>query len=85
MDTSAGDARRFAVDPGSYFLAQAIAHAPSLRIDRLLGFVFAHNQPSLKLLARFAFEVWGELPGVTLLDGVERDVIILGRRVTRST
>jgi hypothetical protein len=25
------------------------------------------------------------LPGVTLLDGVERDVIILGRRVARST
>ena len=70
---------------GSYFLAQAIAHAPSLRIDRLLGFVFAHNQPSLALLGKFGFERWGELPGVTLLDGVERDVIILGRRVTKST
>ncbi len=70
---------------GSYFLAQAIAHAPSLRIDRLLGFVFAHNQPSLELLGKFGFERWGELPGVTLLEGVERDVIILGRRVARST
>lgn len=70
---------------GSYFLAQAIAHAPSLRVDRLLGFVFAHNQPSLALLGKFGFERWGELPGVTLLDGVERDVIIVGRRVTKST
>ena len=70
---------------GSYFLAQAIAHAHSLRIDRLLGFVFAHNQPSLELLGKFGFERWGELPGVTLLEGVERDVIILGRRVARST
>ena len=66
---------------GSYFLAQAIAHAPAIAVDRLLGFVYAHNQPSLKLFEKFGFERWGELPGVTLLDGVERDVIILGRRV----
>ena len=69
---------------GSYFLAQAITHAPSIGIDRLLGFVFGHNQPSLKLFGKFGFERWGELPGVTLLDGVERDVIILGRRVPNS-
>jgi len=69
---------------GSYFLAQAIDHAPSIGVDRLLGFVFGHNQPSLKLFAKFGFERWGELPGVTLLDGVERDVIILGRRVANS-
>jgi len=67
---------------GSYFLAQAIAHAPSIGIDRLIGFVFGHNQPSLELFAKFGFDRWGELSGVTLLDGVERDVVILGRRVT---
>lgn len=69
---------------GSYFLARAIAHAPSIGIDRLLGFVFGHNQPSLELFGKFGFSRWGELPGVTLLDGVERDVIILGRRVANS-
>ena len=66
---------------GSYFLKQAIAYAPSMGVDRLIGFVFGHNRPSLQLFAKFGFEKWGELPGVTLLDGVERDVIILGRRV----
>ena len=66
---------------GSYFLTQAIAHAPSIGIDRLIGFVFGHNQPSQKLLERFAFERWGKLPGVTRLDDVERDVIIFGRIV----
>ena len=69
---------------GSYFLEQAIANAPSIGIDRLIGFVFGHNHPSLKLFEKFGFERWGELPGVTLLDDVERDVIILGRRVARS-
>jgi phosphinothricin acetyltransferase len=36
------------------------------------------------LFAKFGFARWGELPGVTLLDEVERDVIILGRRVMKS-
>jgi len=66
---------------GSYFLAQAIAHAPAIGVDRLIGFIFGHNQPSLALFAKSSFERWGELPGVTSLDGVERDVVIVGRKV----
>ena len=66
---------------GSYFLSQAIAHAPAIAVDRLIGFVYGHNHPSLELFARYGFAKWGELPGVTLLDDIERDVIILGRRV----
>ena len=78
-----GDAFRH-LGLGSYFIGQAVAHAPSLGVDRLIGFVFGHNQPSLKLLAKLGFERWGELPGVTLLDGVERDVVLLGRKVIRA-
>jgi len=66
---------------GSYFLSQAIAHAPALGVDRLIGLIFAHNQPSLALFGKFGFERWGSLPGVTLLDGIERDVIIVGRKL----
>jgi phosphinothricin acetyltransferase len=66
---------------GSYFLEQAVAHAPSIGVDRLLGFIFGHNKPSLQLFEKSGFAPWGELPGVTRLDGVERDVVILGRRV----
>ncbi len=65
----------------SYLLAQAIAHAPAIGVDRLLGFIFGHNQPSLALFAKFGFVRWGALPGVTSLDGVERDVIIVGRTI----
>ena len=70
---------------GTYLLSQAIAHAPSIGIDRLIGFVFGHNRPSLELFVKLGFARWGELPGVTLLDGVERDVIILGRRAASPT
>ena len=64
---------------GSYLLMQAVAHSPSIKVDRLIGFVFAHNQPSLELFLKTGFVRWGTLPGVTSLDGIERDVIILGR------
>ena len=66
---------------GSYLLKQAIAHAPSIKVDTLLGFIFAHNEPSLRLFEKFDFSRWGELPKVATLDGVERDLVILGRRV----
>src|SRR6266581_575295 len=49
--------------------------------DTLLGFIFGHNEPSLALFRRFGFLRWGELPKVAALDGVERDLIIVGRRI----
>src|ERR1700716_492824 len=65
----------------SYLLTQALAHAPALGVDTLLGFIFGHNAPSLALFANFGFSRWGELPRVAALDGIERDLVIVGRRV----
>jgi len=76
------------VDPGSQragvatrLMQHALARAPALGLSTFLGFVFAHNHPSLALCRRFGFETWGQLPRVALLDGAERDLLILGRRV----
>jgi L-amino acid N-acyltransferase YncA len=66
---------------GSYLLAQAIAFAPQLRIHTLVGLVFGHNLASLKLFERFGFERWADMPRVAELDGIERDLIIVGKRV----
>jgi phosphinothricin acetyltransferase len=66
----------------SYLLTQAFAHASGLGIDTLLGFIFGHNLTSLALFDKFGFERWGELPKVALLDGVERDLVIVGRRIS---
>jgi len=66
---------------GRYCLEQAIAFAPSIAVHTLLGFIFGHNQPSLALFRRFGFDTWANLPRVANLDGVERDLIILGKRV----
>jgi L-amino acid N-acyltransferase YncA len=62
-------------------VAEALERAPSLGLATLLGFVFGHNAPSLELFAGFGFARWGRLPRVAVLDGVERDLVIVGRRV----
>jgi L-amino acid N-acyltransferase YncA len=66
---------------GSNCLRKAIAEAPRCRIHTLLGFIFAHNISSLKLFQNHGFERWGHLPEVAEMDGIRRDLVILGRKV----
>ncbi len=66
---------------GKYCLEQALVFAPSIHVHTLLGFIFGHNQPSLGLFAKFGFATWANLPRVANLDGVERDLIIMGKRI----
>lgn len=66
---------------GRTLLAGAIDAAPGLGLKTLLGFIFAHNAPSLGLFESFAFERWALLPRVAQLDGIERDLVIVGRRL----
>jgi L-amino acid N-acyltransferase YncA/predicted O-methyltransferase YrrM len=64
---------------GQRLLEQAIARAPSLGITALVGLIFGHNKPSLKLFQSLGFERWGFFPGVAQLDGVERDLVVMGQ------
>lgn len=66
---------------GRYFLAEAIRFAPEIEVHTLLGFIFGHNLASLKLFEKFNFERWAHMPRVATLDGVEHDLVILGKRV----
>lgn len=66
---------------GKACLQKAISEAPNLQIKNLLGFIFGHNEPSLKLFYSFGFEKWAHFPKVANMDGVERDLLILGKRV----
>jgi phosphinothricin acetyltransferase len=71
---------------GQRLLKQAIARAPSLGITALVGLIFGHNEPSLKLFQRLGFERWGFFPGIAQLDGVERDLVVMGQHCpARST
>ena len=62
-------------------LEEAIVRARSLGISAMVGLIFGHNQPSLRLFEQLGFERWGLLPRVAQLDGIERDLTILGRHV----
>ena len=63
---------------GHALLSRAIETAPALGLKTLLGFIFGHNDASLALFESFAFERWGLLPHVAELDGIERDLVIVG-------
>ncbi|MFD6207664.1 MULTISPECIES: GNAT family N-acetyltransferase [unclassified Peribacillus] len=66
---------------GRTSIQKAIEVSPKLGVKTLLGFIFAHNIPSLKLFSKFGFEKWANLPQVAELDGIERDLVILGKRI----
>ena len=62
-------------------LQRALDRARDLGLRTYLGFIFAHNARSVALFTKFGFERWAHLPRVAVLDGVERDLLILGRRL----
>ncbi len=66
---------------GKKSLAYAIEQCPALNIENLLGFIFGHNQYSLNLFYTFGFENWGHLPAVAELDGLKRDLVIVGKKI----
>jgi phosphinothricin acetyltransferase len=66
---------------GTYLLDEAIRHAPSLGIEVLAVTIFASNEPSIRLFARHGFEQWGLMPRVARLGHIERDLVMMGRRL----
>jgi L-amino acid N-acyltransferase YncA len=67
---------------GNLCLQKAIDESKPRGIKNLLGFIFGHNEPSLKLFYKFNFRKWAHFPKAANMDGVERDLIILGLRTS---
>ena len=55
--------------------------APQHGVHALLGHIFGHRVPRLRLLAAMGFAPRAHLPRVAALDGVERGLVVVGRRV----
>jgi len=66
---------------GKEVLQYSIDRAKQFAVKTLLGFIFAHNEPSLKLFRQMGFEDWATLPNIATLDGIERSLKILGKRI----
>jgi L-amino acid N-acyltransferase YncA len=70
---------------GRRLVERIIKSGPSLGVDTLLGFVFAHNGPMIDLLECLGFVRWGCLPGVAEVHSVRRDLLILGRPLPQAS
>jgi len=66
---------------GKKVLSKVIEECPRLKIDTLLAFIFAHNEPSIRLFSGLGFEKWGYLPEIAELDGIRHDLMILGKKL----
>lgn len=66
---------------GRQILELSIDKCPSLGIENLLAFIFAHNLPSLTLFEKFGFKLWANLKNIAELDGEKRSLIILGKTI----
>lgn len=66
---------------GRQILELSIEKCPSLGIENLLAFIFAHNLPSLTLFEKFDFKLWGNLKNIAEMDGEKRSLIILGKTI----
>ncbi len=66
---------------GKNILADSLAKARTFGVKTVIGYIFAHNAPSIHLFSNLGFDVWGTLPNIAELFGVERSVIIMGRRI----
>ena len=66
---------------GKQVLGFCIDKAPEFGIKTILGFIFSHNEPSIKLFKHFGFEEWANFPNIATLDDIERSLTILGKRV----
>lgn len=75
----AGQHRRKGI--GRRLLGEAIRRSPGLGIKTLTGGIFAHNHPSIEFFEGFGFVRWAHYPRVAELDGIERDLVVLGLRL----
>ncbi|WP_326540603.1 GNAT family N-acetyltransferase [Pseudorhodoferax sp.] len=66
---------------GSYLIRQAIAFSPTLGIETLTATIFASNDASIRLFEKMGFDRWGYMPRVARLEGVEKDLVLVGKRL----
>lgn len=66
---------------GKQVLQYCLEKAPKFGIKTVLGFIFAHNTPSIRLFEHFGFEEWALLPNIAEMDNKEFSLKILGKRI----
>lgn len=65
---------------GQTVVREIESFAKQVGIDAILSYVFVHNVPSIKLFEKMHYQQWALLPNIAELDGIKRDLVILGKR-----
>lgn len=73
------DSKYFGKGIGSQLLQYVIDHRTEISFDSLFAILLANNQPSISLLKKYNFSLWGYMPKVLDMDGKKEDAIIYGR------
>ena len=68
---------------GRRLVEEAISRGPELGLKTLTAGAFAHNEASVRLFERMGFRKWAHFPNVAELDGVEKDLVVLGLRLNK--
>lgn len=66
---------------GKKILQYCLEQAAGLKIHTLLGFIFKHNEPSIRLFKQAGFREWGHLPDVAIMDGQPFSLLIFGKKI----
>jgi len=66
---------------GKSLIEHTIKTAPQYGITALVAILFRHNTASVKLIEKFNFELWGNLPETALIDGKFYDHSIYGLKI----
>lgn len=66
---------------GRKLVQEAMDMTSELNIKTLLGYIFAHNESSIRLFQSFGFEEWGRLTNIAEMDGKEYSLSIFGKRI----
>jgi L-amino acid N-acyltransferase YncA len=66
---------------GRCLVEEAVSRAPELGLRTPTAGALAHNGQASTLFEDFFLKVWARFPRVAELDGVERDLCVMGRRL----
>ena len=67
---------------GSLLLDYAISRAREMGLKTLIAILLEPNIPSIRLLEKFSFKLWGDMPNVAEFDGIECNHQFYGLRIS---
>ena len=66
---------------GNIILQHCSTKCKELNIHTLLGFIFAHNKPSIQLFLNLGFKEWAHLEDIAVMDDNPYSLKIFGKKV----